>query len=564
MKKAMKRKTVERNGKKKSLFSIWLGVWIPLFSIILLTIAVLTGLWYSVAEDELTKEFETEVETIFTADWEAGTDSFSKAYRKEQEKGEKSAEEFVNFALEAKINLLWSTGIYGILYDTEGNIVTTTNKTVYFGYKDKSDDEKAYLNWYQCENSKIIEEICKAVGKYKQEEYDNYQFDEVYVNGRTFLPAKMIFYKDNKILETVSFSLEDENLSSYTHMEHLLVETKDGSIDLEPGKMLVSVCGYDDPSGEYSWDEEYLEYLKGIKNPQESETYAYYEHGFNEEEAQSYQKLTVGGKDYYLFFGEKYHPFSYIKGDVGMAALIGVIFSVIFALILSANFYRIYRRELMLQKRQRDFSNALAHDLKTPLMAISGYAENLAENIYPEKKEHYIEGIQSNVSYMNALIGQIMEMAKTENPDFSLHKTQIALQEITQKILNLYEGLAEKKDITIHMSGTAQVVADASCMERVMENLIKNALEYTPEHQSIFIKMDENQLEVTNTGIEIPKEKLEEIWKPFIKGDESRSRKQGHGLGLSIVKNILELHGFPCEMISEKNQVTVRIFFKKS
>lgn len=564
MKKAKKRKTVGQSGKKKSLFSIWLGVWIPLFALVLVTIAVLTGLWYSNAEDEIREGFESWIENIFTTDWENGAGPLTEAYREERNKGEKNAEEFVTFTLEGKINLMWSTGIYGVLYDDKGNIITTTNRTVYFGYKDKAKDKtegEMNRSWYQCKNSRMVEEIFSTLEKYGLDEYDNCKFDEIYVKGRTFLPAKMVILKNNMPIETVSFSLEGEDLSSYTYMEGLLQEAEDGSINAEEAeKTFVGMCGYRDAVGECTWDEAYLEYLKGVKNPKESETYAYYEQGFNEEEAQSYQKITIDGKDYYLFFGKKYHPFTYIKGDVGVAALIGVVFSIVFALILSANFYRIYRKELILQERQREFSTALAHDLKTPMMAISGYTENLAENIHPEKKEHYIEGIQSNISYMNDLVGQILELAKMEHIS-TLQRQKINLQDTVQKVLNKYVELAGEKEIAVRVSGEAEIFADAGYMERIVENLLKNALDHTPKQQSVSIKMNEKSLEITNTGVEIEKEKVEEMWKPFVKGDKSRSREEGHGLGLAIVREILELHGFEYEMTSEHNAVTVRIFF---
>ena len=105
-----------------------------------------------------------------------------------------------------------------------------------------------------------------------------------------------------------------------------------------------------------------------------------------------------GGNQYTLLMATKKVMNSYERDYMIETAVKGLIFSLLFSFILAFYFYRIYKKEIKLQKQQRDFSNALAHDLKTPLMVISGYAENLAENICPEKSGHYIEEIKSNVA----------------------------------------------------------------------------------------------------------------------------------------------------------------------
>lgn len=242
-------------------------------------------------------------------------------------------------------------------------------------------------------------------------------------------------------------------------------------------------------------------------------------------------------------------------------ALKGFIFSLAFSFLLAFYFYRIYKKEIELQKQQRDFSNALAHDLKTPLMAISGYAENLAGNICPDKSGHYIEGIQSNVTYMDHLVGQVLDLAKTEQGVADLKLERIDLSPMVEKILAQYEILVEQKKLAVTIEGDADIQADGVKMERVLENLLRNAITYSPEGNKVSIKLDKQHLEIKNTGVEITEEELKDIWKPFVTGDKSRVRESGHGLGLSIVANILDLHGFRYGIKSEKQMVCVSIFF---
>ena len=539
--------------KKKSLFSFWLGVWVPVFIIVMLAIGAGTGYAYSSVEDELSGGFESWIEDVFIAtDWDQAVGSVN-AYEI------RDAKEREQYVLRAKVNQLWNYGIYGVIYDEKGEMLDTTRATVYFGYRANEDDKKTgseEMRWYQCGSEKTANEIISILNSYSKDEYTSYKFDDVYIKDGLFYPSKMVFFKDDEQIKTFSLFSGNEDLSLSTHLGNLLEENEDSDYD-----QLISVYGQNDDNGDFLdlyWDEEYLKYLTEIENPEESSLYSYIYHGFNEQEAQSYQKVTVGDHDYYVLFGKMIHPFTVIKNDVFAALIIGTVFTILFALAIAANFYRIYKKEVMLQERQKEFSNALAHDLKTPMMAISGYTENLAEQTHPEKQEHYIRGIQSNISYMNELVGQILELAKVDH-EIELKKENVNLRDLVEKIVTMHEKMAEEKQIEVQVIGEATIYADAGYMERVIANLLKNALEFSPEHQSVLIKLSQTNVEITNTGVEIPAEQLEEMWKPFVKGDKIRSRESGHGLGLAIVKEILDMHGFDYEMTSEHEAVTVRI-----
>lgn len=579
-----------KKNRKKHLFSIWLGVWIPMFLVMVVLVGCGTGYACSVVSEEQYEFFQEFIKTLEN-DWKKLDSLAMQKYQEYLKDGKEKAQDFVLFSLQARANAFSLSDIYSVIYDENGDVVGETSKSVYIGLRktETEDSEENNTKWYQCRNEKIVGQILEVYEKYVDDAYQgevSYKFDDIYVKGTTFIPAKMIVLQGNTVKENVTLPLEDEELSSYEHIGNVLgndIVSREGSEWMQ----MIGINGFTSEKWGQFWDEQYLNQLKEIKKEEilnfdpakgfdtnseninsisspEDEEFTYFDWrkiSFNQIEMRSCDKLNIDGTIYYMQLRKIYHPFTEIKNEVFFAFCAGLLFTIVFALIVAANFYRIYKKEIMLQKRQRDFSNALAHDLKTPLMAISGYTENLAENIHPEKKEHYIDGIQSNISYMNELIGQVLEMAKIENASSDIKKSEMPLEETVQKILDLYQEMTEEKQITISVTGSAHIMADAVLMERAMENLIKNALEYTPEHQSITIKMNQKQFEITNTGAEIEKDKIEEMWKPFNKGDESRYGKQGHGLGLSIVKNVLELHGFRYEMVSEKNQVTVRVLF---
>lgn len=322
------------------------------------------------------------------------------------------------------------------------------------------------------------------------------------------------------------------------------------------------------------WDETYMQDLLEGKEPEGKKESELISIGgdYGEKSCIYYQGLSgmdyrrefsfrLGDNQYTLLMATKKVMNSYERDYMIETAVIGLIFSLVFSFILAFYFYRIYKKEIKLQKQQRDFSNALAHDLKTPLMAISGYAENLAENICPEKSGHYIEEIKSNVAYMDRLVGQILDLAKTEQGAVDLKIETLELSSMIEKVLAQYEILVEEKKLAVTIEGDAKIQADGVKMERVLENLLRNAITYSPEGNKVSVKMDKEHLEIRNTGVEISEEDLQDIWKPFVTGEKSRKRESGHGLGLSIVANILDLHGFRYEIKSEKQTVCVCVFF---
>ncbi len=213
-------------------------------------------------------------------------------------------------------------------------------------------------------------------------------------------------------------------------------------------------------------------------------------------------------------------------------------------IIISRQTYKTYMKQEEIERQRKEMTDALAHDLKTPLSIISGYAQNLQENIYTEKREHYANQINANVYRMDQIIGKMLEMSKIESDYFELMLEEVSLQKICTDIINRYKLICHEKFITVSQEGDADISADRSLMERVIDNFFLNAIENTLEGGIIRISISENTFEIYNSGSHIPEDKLDEIWHPYKKGDTQRSNTKGTGLGLSICRTILELHGF--------------------
>ena len=212
--------------------------------------------------------------------------------------------------------------------------------------------------------------------------------------------------------------------------------------------------------------------------------------------------------------------------------------------ILARQSLKIYLKREELERQRKEMTDALAHDLKTPLSIISGYAQNLQEDIHTEKREHYAKNINTNVERMDKIIRKMFEMTRLEVDSFDLNLKEVSLGEICKRIINRYQQLCDEKSISIYLEGDADIKADPSLIERVIDNFFINAMDHMAEGGIIRIKILGDTLEVFNSGSHILEDKIEEIWLPYEKGNTERSNTKGTGLGLAISQTILKLHGF--------------------
>ncbi len=214
------------------------------------------------------------------------------------------------------------------------------------------------------------------------------------------------------------------------------------------------------------------------------------------------------------------------------------------AYILSKQTYKTYLKGRELERQRKEMTDALAHDLKTPLSIISGYAQNLQEDIHTEKREHYASNINSNVARMDEVIGQMLEMSRLESDSFDLRLEEISLGDLSNKIINRYKQICNDNHISLSLEGDALIKADSSLIDRLIDNFIINAIDHTPENGRISIKISNDKFEIYNSGSHIAEEIIKEIWLPYKKANQERSNTKGTGLGLSISRTILDLHKF--------------------
>lgn len=205
-----------------------------------------------------------------------------------------------------------------------------------------------------------------------------------------------------------------------------------------------------------------------------------------------------------------------------------------------------------LDEQRRHFFAAVSHELKTPLTILRGQIENMILG-YGDYQDHekYLPETLSAVDNMERLVKEIIGITKMESMDLQDTLQDISLLESIHDTTDTILPLAEEKSIHIQadIDRDITVKVNPSLWNKVMSNVIGNAVRHSPKGETVFISLQTEErgyvLCVENTGVSIPGAELQNMFVPFYRGDKSRSKATGgSGLGLYIVKIILDLHNF--------------------
>lgn len=239
-----------------------------------------------------------------------------------------------------------------------------------------------------------------------------------------------------------------------------------------------------------------------------------------------------------------------------------VVLCVILSLAIAYAMYRTYLSAYDMEQYRRATSNAMAHDLKSPLAVILLNAENLRDETNPEKNRYYTDNIIDEVHQMNDQIASILDMAKAEDVNTRLNKTDVDIAAIVNLVAEEYAERIKEKNVSIEINGACTVHADETLMNHVIKNVMDNAVKYVTDGGHIAVKLSDKEVSCVNSSEPLDKDALADVWKPFVKGDNSRHGHKGTGLGLSIVRTIMDRHGFDCEMKNVDDGVEVRLIFR--
>lgn len=209
-------------------------------------------------------------------------------------------------------------------------------------------------------------------------------------------------------------------------------------------------------------------------------------------------------------------------------------------------------------KSRQDFAANVSHELKTPLTAISGYAELIENGLAdPDSEKHIGEQIRLNADRLLTLINDIIQLSELDHGEMSMDYTEIDLYEMVQECCSNLAVSAEKENVLLTWDGRPLAIkGDRDQIKELIENLVQNSIRYNNAggYVRVHVRREGRKacLIVRDNGIGIPKEKQGRVFERFYRVDKSRSRDSGGtGLGLAIVKHIAELHSAEINMRSK-------------
>ena len=218
---------------------------------------------------------------------------------------------------------------------------------------------------------------------------------------------------------------------------------------------------------------------------------------------------------------------------------------------------------------RREMVANVSHDLRTPLASLQGYLETLklkVDQLSDEQRQDYIEIAYKHSKRLRKLIAELFELSTLENQDAPLHYESFSMSELVQDVSQKFRLEAENKGLILSAAISTQpafVRADIGLIQRVLENLIENAIKYTPEggrvSASLIIGEQTITTQIADTGQGISDEDMPHIFERFYRVEKHRNL-DGTGLGLAIAQRIMQLHNSTIEVQSETNLGTTFSF----
>lgn len=214
-----------------------------------------------------------------------------------------------------------------------------------------------------------------------------------------------------------------------------------------------------------------------------------------------------------------------------------------------------------------EFLANMSHELRTPLNSIIGFSEVLQDEAFGELNEHqhrYLNNILTSARHLLDLINDILDLSKIEAGRMDLHYELFDLHGAIEEVVSVVQPLAEKKGLELKYTldhAPARIVADRLRFKQVLYNIVSNAIKFTEEGSVTIWAWEESdmlRLTVEDTGVGIPADKLDTIFEAFTRIEEDRYRRstEGTGLGLTLTRRLVEMHGGRIWIESEEGKGT--------
>lgn len=259
------------------------------------------------------------------------------------------------------------------------------------------------------------------------------------------------------------------------------------------------------------------------------------------------------------------HPWAAALDHMKYAYLAGLILTLACMFLVMYSFNRIYDRQMALEQTRRDLTNAMAHELKTPLGIIRNFAENLLEHNMEEKRDYYLNQIIGQTEEMDHLVIEMIEISKLDSEELVLKKAPVSMAELIHEQAKRLEPLILEKNLQVQYQQAAdfQVDGDREYLAKAVWNLLANAVDHNVPDGRIWVSLAADECSIENTGKTLDDEQLDHVFDLFYTGDKSRGKEEKHmGLGLFLTKKIFALHDMGLTL--ENTDDGVRAVIRKS
>ena len=225
--------------------------------------------------------------------------------------------------------------------------------------------------------------------------------------------------------------------------------------------------------------------------------------------------------------------------------------------------------ERRLEKQRVEFFAAASHELKTPITIIKGQLQGMLYQVGRYKdRETYLAQSLEITDTLGKMVQELLTISRLDTPGYTCKKSNLNLSNFIIDRITAFEDLFMQKDLTVEQSISPEIyiLGDMQLLQKALDNLLGNAAAYSGAGNQILIKLwketETTTLTIENTGAHIPDEAISKLFEPFYRVDQSRNRQTGGtGLGLYIVKTILDLHGAKIEIANTIQGVIVSVQF---
>ena len=207
--------------------------------------------------------------------------------------------------------------------------------------------------------------------------------------------------------------------------------------------------------------------------------------------------------------------------------------------------------------KRREFISNVSHEIRSPITSIKGFIGGILDGVIPvEDHEKYLSIVYNEANRLKELTKDIVDVAKLESGSISLHKEKFNLNELTKEVYTEMEELVKEKNLEFileELKSDISIYADKARIRQVLINIINNSIKFTEKGYIKLVLNEENDkacISIEDTGSGIKEDKIAYLFDKFYTANDYGNATNGAGLGLNIVKNIVDLHGGSIEVLS--------------